>query len=88
MNHLEACGHCPKETWYGTCLLYHDRSFVNRIGGCGAFPYRELPAQSGLSYLDGKILGKGRVGQQKQKHNDKSYHSKNNSRTKFRRIEE
>jgi hypothetical protein len=88
MNHIEACGECPKETWYGTCPLYFDRSFLSRLGGCGHFPYRELPAQSGLSYLDGKILGRGRIGQQKQKHNDKSYHSKNDRRGKFRGVTE
>jgi hypothetical protein len=50
------------------------------------FPYRDLP--SGMSYLDGTILYKGRTGQQKQKHTDRTYRSKNDSRTKFRRVVE
>jgi len=81
MNHLEACGHCPKETWYGTCVLFFDRSWVNRRGGCGMFPYRELP--QGMSYIDGKIAGRGRIGQQKQAHSDRKYHSKNDGKRKF-----
>jgi hypothetical protein len=76
MDHLAACGHCPKETWYGTCLLYLDRSWVNRIGGCGMFPERDMPESH------------KRVGQQKQKHYDRPYHSKNDSRGKFRRVAE
>jgi hypothetical protein len=89
-DHLQACGHCPHhndsflEVW---CTKFSNLSWVNRIGGCGMFPYRDLPAQSGLSYLDGKILGRGRIGQQKQKHNDKSYHSKNNSKSKYRSVD-
>jgi hypothetical protein len=79
MNHLEACGHCPKETWYGTCVTYPDRSWVNRRGGCGMFPERDLPEAM-----------KKRVGQQKQKHSDRSYSSKNDrsGRTKFRGVTE
>jgi hypothetical protein len=50
------------------------------------FPYRDLP--DGMSYLDGKITGKGRTGQQKQAHTDRKYDSKNDSRGKFRRVAE
>ncbi len=85
MNHIEACGHCSKETWYGTCVLYFDRSWVNRRGGCGMFPYRELPTS--MSYVDGKIVGRGRQGQQKQAHKDRDYRGKNDRRGKFRRTE-
>ena len=46
------------------------------------FPYRDLP--QGMSYIDGKIAGKGRVGQQKQAHADRKYHSKNDAKSKFR----
>jgi hypothetical protein len=77
MKHLEACGHCPNETWYGTCVKYFDRSWVNRRGGCGMFPLRDLP--EGI---------KKRVGQQKQKHYDRSYSSKNSGRMKYNRVEE
>jgi hypothetical protein len=83
MNHLQACGHCPKyEHGDGTqkshtgCEVYADVAWVNRIGGCGMFPERDMPESH------------KRVGQQKQKHSDRSYHSKNDSRGKFRRVAE
>ena len=83
MDHLQACVHCSKYGGkYGQCLDYTDTAWVNRLGGCGAFPYRELP--TGMSYVDGKIQGRGRVGQQKQAHNDRKYHSKNDAKAKFR----
>lgn len=88
MDHEQACPYCPKYSEQGGCELYTDTSWVNRHGGCGLFPYRELPARSGLSYLDGKIMGKGRVGQQKQAHKDRSYHSKNDRRGKYARTRE
>jgi hypothetical protein len=78
MNHLEACGHCPKYSealLAGGCTAYDDTSWVNRRGGCGSFPERDLPESH------------KRVGQQKQKHSDRSYSSKNDSRTKFKRYE-
>jgi hypothetical protein len=41
------------------------------------FPYRDLP--EGM---------KKRVGQQKQRHSDRSYASKNSGRMKYNRVEE
>ncbi len=89
MDHLQACPHCPYndptlavwETNYSGCTIYDNISWVNRIGGCPSFPYRDLPY--GYQYYDGVIYGPGRVGQQKQAHNDRSYSSKNDSRRKF-----
>ena len=77
MDHLEACGHCPKYQAWGhrgivSCTVYTDVSWVNRRGGCGMFPHRDLPEAM-----------RKRVGQQKQKHSDRSYGSKNNNRMKF-----
>lgn len=46
------------------------------------FPFRELPP--GLSYIDGRIAGRGRIGQQKQKHEDRKYHSKNDGKRKYK----
>ena len=89
MNHLQACPECPKyseDFLAGGCTIYDDVSWVNRRGGCGMFPSREL--LPGMSYLDGKITRKGRSGQQKQKHEDRKYHSKNDRKTKFRRVTE
>jgi hypothetical protein len=88
LDHLQACPHCPnfevltqKGMTFYECRIYADTSWVNRIGGCPAFPYRELPTY--LSYVDGRIIGRGRIGQQKQKHNDRKYASKNDRRRKF-----
>lgn len=74
MNHLEACGYCPHyEHGDGTakthtgCRLYADITWVNRIGGCGSFPFRELPP--GYVYdHKGNVIPPGtkRAGQQKQ----------------------
>ncbi len=84
LDHLQACPYCPK--YNGAlrppCSIYNDISWVNRIGGCGMYPSVELP--SGLSYYDGKITRKGRSGQQKQAHRDRSYTSKNDRKAKFR----
>jgi len=77
LDHLQACGYCPhiipdfKESVNTACTKYTDLSWVNRRGGCPMFPERELP------------VGRGRVGQQKQKHQDKSYHSKNDGKRKY-----
>jgi hypothetical protein len=87
-DHLQACPHCDKFVQHGIavgCSAYRDTSWVNRRGGCPHFPYRELPARSGLSYIDGKIVGRGRVGQQKQAHQDRSYSGKNSRRGKYAR---
>jgi hypothetical protein len=88
LNHLEACPYCPKykqwtsrETEYKECSIYIDRTWVNRRGGCGMYPSVELP--DGFTYFDGKIVRKGRTGQQKQAHRDRSYTSKNDGRPKF-----
>ena len=86
MDHLQACMYCPKSdmTCDGEvhCTIYANRSWVNRVGGCGMFPFRELPP--GLSYIDGRIAGRGRIGQQKQKHEDRKYHSKNDGKRKYK----
>jgi hypothetical protein len=79
MDHLQACGHCPYiipdfvESVNTACTVYTDLSWVNRRGGCPMFPERDLPEAM-----------KKRVGQQKQKHNDKSYHSKNDGKRKYK----
>lgn len=70
LNHLEACPYCPK--FSGRCTIYEDTSWVNRRGGCSMLPERDMPQ----SY--------GRVGQQKQKHQDRSYTSKNEGKAKYR----
>ncbi len=85
MDHLEACGHCPKygdivvrvfvDTVHKGCTAYTDTSWVNRRGGCPMFPLRDIPETM-----------KKRVGQQKQKHQDRSYSGKNDRRGKFRRV--
>lgn len=77
MNHLLACGHCPK--YDNGCTIYRDISWVNRRGGCPSYPYRDL--FRGMEYLDGAIVtGKARPGQQKQKKNDRKYENKKSSR--------
>ena len=84
MDHMQACKYCahhneePFKLW---CSIYTDVSWVNRRGGCPSFPYRDLPTS--LSYMDGKIVPIKKVGQQKQVHKDKTYHSKNDGRRKF-----
>jgi hypothetical protein len=80
MDHLEACGYCPKDSEAG-CGIYPDTSWVNRRGGCPHFSYRQIPRSRG-EYLDGKIVSGGRVGQQKQSVNDRSYNN-SKSRRKF-----
>ncbi len=79
MDHLQACGHCSKYLTYkvmeGVCSTYMDTSWVNRRGGCPMFPLRDLPEAI-----------KKRVGQQKQKHQDRAYSGKNDRRGKFRRV--
>jgi hypothetical protein len=80
MNHLQACGHCPKYLRfpaYGEpgCSAYADTTFVNRLGGCPLFPERDLP----------EAMIK-RAGQQKQRHSDRNYSSKNDRRGKFRSV--
>jgi hypothetical protein len=70
MNHLMACQYCPKDSENG-CTMYDDVSWVNRIGGCAHLPERPMP------------LHMGRVGQQKQKHQDRSYSSKHNRKSKY-----
>ncbi len=75
LDHLQACPYCPK--YNGAlrppCSIHSDTTWVNRRGGCGMFPHRDLP--EGM---------KRRVGQQKQKHQDRSYTSKNDRKAKFR----
>jgi hypothetical protein len=76
MDHLQACGHCPDHDPLGGCNKYLNTSWINRRGGCPAFPLRDLP----------EAMIK-RVGQQKQKHSDRAYSSKNDRRTKFKRYD-
>ena len=68
MDHLQACPYCPRygEEIHG-CMIYSNENldWVNRRGGCPGFPFRDLP--QGMTYADGKIMARGRVGQQKQK---------------------
>jgi hypothetical protein len=46
------------------------------------FPYREIPRSRG-EYVNGVIVsGKNRPGQQKQKKDDRKYHSKNDGKRK------
>jgi hypothetical protein len=98
MDHLQACGHCPK---YGNieemscdgvvyiipgCTIYNNATldWVNRRGGCPGFPYRDIPRSRG-EYLDGRIVaGNHRPGQQKQKKDDRKYHSKNDGKRKYK----
>ena len=70
MNHEQACGHCHKYI-DDQCSIYLDTSWVNRRGGCSMLPEREMPPNH------------KRVGQQKQKHSDRSYGSKNSRRDKY-----
>jgi hypothetical protein len=88
LDHLQACSYCPKsnpetrESRAVECTVYEVTTWVNRRGGCPMFPYRDLPPS--LTYIDGVIHGRGRVGQQKQKHEDRKYKSKNDGRLKYR----
>ena len=72
MNHLQACPHCKDFSDTG-CTVYPDTSWVNRRGGCPNFPLRDLPETM-----------KKRVGQQKQKFEDRKYHSKNDGKRKYK----
>lgn len=75
LDHLQACPYCPKynAALRPPCSIHNDISWVNRHGGCGMFPDR---GESDLNV-------KKRAGQQKQKHQDRSYTSKNDGRPKF-----
>jgi hypothetical protein len=80
LNHKAACSYCHKFARNDIdgeigCTIYDDTTWVNRRGGCPNFPLRDLPEAM-----------KKRVGQQKQKHSDPSYHSKNDRKSKFRSI--
>ena len=82
-KHLQACPYCDKHI-DGGCTIFTDVSWVERLGGCPAFPYREVPRSRG-EYMDGKIIsGNQRPGQQKQKHDDRKYHSKNDGKRKYK----
>jgi hypothetical protein len=80
LNHLEACYLCPKYVTLRMgarvsmtgCSAYGDTSWVNRRGGCGMFPERDMPPAF------------ARMGQQKQKHKDRKYEGKNDRRGKYR----
>jgi len=74
IDHLQACGHCPKYDGE-KCLVYYRLDWVNRRGGCPMFPHRDLP--------EGR---RKRMGQQKQKHQDRAYGSKNDGRRKFKSV--
>ena len=71
LDHLRACEYCPRSDFKGNCLIYTQTKHINRRGGCPYFPERDMPP----SY--------GRVGQQKHKHDDRKYASKNDRRRKF-----
>jgi hypothetical protein len=71
LDHLQACQYCPRYT-HGRCSVYESTDWVNRQGGCGFFPERDMPPSF------------GRVGQQKQKHQDRAYSGKNDGRRKYR----
>jgi hypothetical protein len=82
MNHLQACGYCDKYV-DGGCSVFTEVDWVDRRGGCGMFPYREIPRSRG-EYVSGRIVsGKNRPGQQKQKKDDRKYHSKNDGKRKY-----
>jgi hypothetical protein len=83
MDHLQACGYCDKFV-DGGCSIFVETDWVNRMGGCGMFPYRDL--SHGHTYVDGKVYGPGRTGQQKQKHEDRKYHSKNDGKRKYKFV--
>jgi hypothetical protein len=76
-NHVQACWYCPKH--FEVCSIYSDVSWVNRRGGCPSFPLRDLP-ENYKAHIR-------RVGQQKQRHSDRAYSSKNDRRTKFKRYD-
>jgi hypothetical protein len=80
LDHQQACPYCDKYV-AGGCTIYPFTEWINARGGCPHFPYRELPI--GLTYVDGVIHGKGRVGQQKQKHQDRAYASKWDRKGKY-----
>lgn len=75
LDHTQACPYCPKYIKEAdNCKMYpyeFEVSWINRRGGCPYFPERDMPAW------------KGRVGQQKQKHNDRTYHSKNDGKRRY-----
>jgi hypothetical protein len=76
-NHLQACPYCPKyRVGRDGCTVYADTSWVNRRGGCPEYPGRDLTGLHGLH--------KVRAGQQKQKHEDKKYRSKNDGKRKYK----
>ena len=84
MDHLQACGHCPKydPTETSQCAAYLNMRLIS-LYGCPIFPYREL--SGGRAYVDGEIkTGKARSGQQKQKKSDPKYHSKNDGKRKYK----
>jgi len=87
MDHLQACPHCPNFATFGIaigCSIYKNTSWINRRGGCPAFPFRDIPRSRG-EYVDGKIVsGNRRPGQQKQKTDDRKYHSKNDGKRKYK----
>jgi hypothetical protein len=80
LDHLIACTHCPKYLDYGAgiwdCSVYTDLSWVNRRGGCPMFPERDMTGSPSLRKI--------RAGQQKQKHEDRKYHSKNDGKRKYK----
>jgi hypothetical protein len=48
-----------------------------KLYGCPVFPYRDLPKQGNMEYVDGKIVaGVHRPGQQKQKRDDRKYENR------------
>ena len=92
-DHTQACPYCDKfkverqrrtqddghyyyiNKTYG-CTIYEDTSWVNRMGGCPFFPMRDMTGAPSLR--------KERAGQQKQKHQDRTYHSKNDGKRKYK----
>jgi hypothetical protein len=81
LDHLMACTHCPKFSQFGIaigCMVYKDVSWVNRRGGCPMFPERDMTGSPSLR--------KQRAGQQKQKHQDRTYKSKWERKGKYRSV--
>jgi len=77
MDHLQACPYCHKyDAQMDHCTVFNYTGWVNRRGGCGLFPERDMTGSPSQR--------KQRAGQQKQKHQDRSYHSKNDGKRKYK----
>lgn len=77
--HQERFSSCTKIV-DGRCTVY--RSVCRKFGGSQMLGCAFSPAEK-----DVLAVGRNRQGQQKQKHADRSYSSKNNRRNKYKRSE-